>query len=113
MSADTAALFVARQIIAVHRVGHGIHGTHQLRGDLGGQELLEVEEGALLPKFAAQRLGVDGRQSRSERVSRGNIYRATPLAVERRDRCNNLRYSNSDHKAYSGAQIAANTNMAD
>jgi len=65
MPADTAALLMTRQVIAIHRVADCADSADQLCGNLGRQKILDVEEGALADVFAAQGRQVEGVQSRS------------------------------------------------
>lgn len=58
MAADTTALLVARQVVAVDLRLDRIDGLDQLGGDVRRQELGQIEEGALADKFPAQMLGV-------------------------------------------------------
>ena len=59
VTADAAALFVARQIVAIDRRLHGRHGRCEPRRGFGRQELRQEEERALLHECAAQRLERD------------------------------------------------------
>jgi hypothetical protein len=57
--ADTSALFMARQIVAIHGVTDGSKTIDQLRRNLGRQEILDVHKGTLPHVIGAQTLHVE------------------------------------------------------
>ena len=61
--ADTAALLVSRQIIAIHGIAESGNAFDQSRRNLGRQEILDVDEGSLPDIFGAQTLQVERTQS--------------------------------------------------